>query len=106
MTKMDKNGTQKPTRRRGATWWPLVVAMAGLLILATAVWWGVGRGVSQSSNSVPQADGPRLAVDRDSIDLGTQPFERRVSAVFQVTNIGNSALNMLGEPSVELVEGC
>jgi hypothetical protein len=99
---------KKQSRR--LTWWPLAVALAGLLIVAVGVWWGLGQSAPASqppSQALPTTSAaPRLAVDRDTIDLGMQPFERPVSAVFQVQNVGGDTLRILAEPVVELVEGC
>jgi hypothetical protein len=99
---------KKQSRR--LTWWPVAVALAGLLIVAVGVWWGLGQSAPPSrapiqTPSTTSAD-PHLAVDRDTIDLGMQPFERPVSAVFQVQNVGGDTLRILAEPVVELVEGC
>jgi hypothetical protein len=93
------------------TWWSLAVALAGLLIVAVGVWWGLGQSSAPASQAPSQAPAttpaePRLAVDRGTIDLGMQPFDRTVSAVFQVQNVGGDTLRILAEPVVELVEGC
>lgn len=99
------------TLRGRASWWPLGVAVVvGLLIVAVGVWWVQAGGTPQGNApgtaiQTPLTE-PRLAVDRDIIDVGTQPFERRVSAVFEVQNVGGSTLHILEEPFVELVEGC
>jgi hypothetical protein len=85
--------------------------VAVLLIIAGAVWSQIGRpaaspGAAPQSPQGTQAAGPRLVVDRDTIDLGAQPFDRSVSAVFQAKNVGDITLRILGEPVVELVAGC
>ncbi len=49
---------------------------------------------------------PRLVVDRDLVDLGTLPFNERVTAEFRVQNVGGSDLIILDKPIIELVEGC
>ena len=91
----------------GRPLWPiLLVAGLGLLLLGGGVWWGLGRGSGAPASFTPQAETPRLAVDRESIDLGSQPVNRQVSAVFQVKNVGSQTLRIQGEPTVELVEGC
>jgi hypothetical protein len=49
---------------------------------------------------------PRVSVDRDTIDLGQRPLDVPVEAVFHVQNVGNTTLQIQGEPQVEVVEGC
>jgi len=101
-------GRVKPREAHGRPGWPVAAALAvGVLLLAGGLWW------SQSSTSAqpvpgftPQAGGPRLAVDRDLIDLGVQPLNRTATAIFRVSNVGSSPLQILGEPAVELVQGC
>jgi hypothetical protein len=81
------------------------------MIVVAGVWWWVQPGGSPPGPApvqvVPTSSAqPRLAVDRDIIDVGPQPFERPVSAIFEVQNVGSSTLHILEEPFVELVEGC
>ena len=91
----------------GRSLWPiLLLAGLSLLLLGGGIWWGLERGSGAPANFTPQAETPRLAVDRESIDLGPQPVNRPVSAVFQVKNVGSQTLRIQGEPTVELVEGC
>lgn len=55
----------------------------------------------------PQVTGaPRAEVDRNSIDHGTISFEQPVESVFRIRNIGDQPLMILGEPRVQLMEGC
>lgn len=85
----------------------LVAAAVGVLLIALGVWWVAGGSAPSAARSItPQVGNPRLAVQQDAIDLGVQPFERRVSAVFEVRNVGTGSLSILGEPAVELVQGC
>jgi hypothetical protein len=49
---------------------------------------------------------PRLKVDQEEVDFGNVRFETPVEAIFRVTNVGDQPLKMLGEPTVELLEGC
>jgi hypothetical protein len=70
------------------------------------MWWASARASGPPANFTPQAETPRLAVDREAIDLGPQPLGREVSAVFRVKDVGSQPLRILGKPTVELVEGC
>ena len=79
---------------------PLLVAalMLGLVATGAAVWW--------NRASPPASAGtPRLALDRDLIDLGNARFRVPVSAVFNVTNAGDGVLR-LAASRVEVVSGC
>ncbi len=87
-------------------WLIWLAAGLSLLLLGGGLWWASARASGPPANFTPQAETPRLAVDREAIDLGPQPLGREVSAVFRVKNMGNQPLRILGEPTVELVEGC
>ena len=112
---MAKLRKSRPIRRSGPDGEPvvgrptrlvLVLLGVGLLLLVGGIGWGLNERFGQAPSFTPQANGPRLAVDRTDIDLGVQPANRMVSAVFRVENVGSSALRIQGEPIVELVEGC
>jgi hypothetical protein len=49
---------------------------------------------------------PRLAVERDIIDHGNLPLGSSIETTFVVRNIGDKELDILGNPIVEVVEGC
>ena len=82
-------------RRRG----PLAVflGLAALVLLAVlAVACQSGRASAQ----------PRLEVDRTEIDFGQVQVGKTVRASFELSNVGDQSLRLLGEPEVEVVEGC
>ena len=88
------------------TWLVWLTVGLGLLLLGGGFWWASARASGPPTNFTPQAETPRLAVDREAIDLGPQPLGREASAVFRVKDVGSQPLRILGEPNVELVEGC
>jgi hypothetical protein len=53
-----------------------------------------------------KTSGPRLAVEQDIIDEGDQKLNDYVETTFTLQNIGDEPLKIMGEPQVELVEGC
>ncbi len=75
-----------------------------------AVWYHHWHGdfIAMEEEEISSSDisGPRLAVDRERIDLGILPFNKRAAAEFRVQNVGASDLIILEKPVIELVEGC
>jgi hypothetical protein len=71
------------------------MALAGL----TTLWWQTSAGDAAGGT-------PRLVADRTEVDLGKHPFDAPVRAVFTLTNAGDGRLSILGEPLVDVVEGC
>jgi hypothetical protein len=94
-----RRGDAAYLRRRRRWLWLIaglpIVALAGL----TAVWWQAGSGDAAGGT-------PRLVADRTEVNLGRQPFDAPVRAVFTLTNAGDGLLSILGEPRVDVVEGC
>src|SRR5262245_45888553 len=75
----------------------VIVAGVTLLLLS--------RG--QQSTYEPMIKGsPRLEVDQEEVNYGNVRFETPVESVFRVTNVGDQPLKLLGEPVIELLEGC
>jgi hypothetical protein len=55
----------------------------------------------------PEVTGaPRAEVEPTSIDHGTKRYEQPVESVFRIRNVGDQPLLILGEPRVQLIEGC
>ena len=49
---------------------------------------------------------PRAQLDQTELDYGDVKLNSTITSVFKVRNIGDQLLRILGEPQVELVEGC
>ncbi len=109
---MAKSGkkTYRAERRRRRPVGPLVlIASGGLLLVAILAFALVNRSATQSApppGFTPQAEGPRIAVDREVMDFGKRPLDIPVEAVFRVRNVGSAPLRIQGRPQVEVVEGC
>ena len=89
--------------------WPFVVIGVGalLIIVVGFLAWRGGTSSAKSASATPQVTGgPKLSVDRDSIDFGKLPLDQTVRAEFKLKNIGDQPLRIVGEPRVELVKGC
>lgn len=102
MSKLRKPQPAQPPQR--PTWLlPAVIVGAIVIVLAiVAVLTGTRREPFE-----PEVTGePRAQVDQSSIDHGAVRFNQPVESVFRIRNVGDQPLNILGEPRVELVEGC
>lgn len=77
----------------------VVLLVAGVLALRTP---------SSSAPAVaPEVTGsPRLAVDQTVVDEGLVKLDTIVRTSYRLRNVGDQPLHILGEPQVELVEGC
>jgi hypothetical protein len=104
-----KKSTKRSTKRR-SNWSkgpvPMLLALAGVLIVTAAL---VLRAQSnrQTEVFIPQANGgPKLSVDKETIDFGKVKMGKMVQASFKVTNLGDGDLRFLKAPYIEVVEGC
>jgi hypothetical protein len=69
---------------------------------------GSGGQKQFDSNFEPEVSGaPRVEVVQDDvIDYGDVKLGTTVTTTYNVRNVGDETLAILGEPIVELVEGC
>ncbi len=75
------------------------MVVAGLVFLE--------RPGSQAATVAPQVTGqPKLAVDRDKLDFGTVPLNKPVEATFKLTNVGDKPLQIEGQPTIQVKQGC
>lgn len=102
MTKKVRHKKQQaPTSR---PLWLWAGASVLLLLVGSLVIW---NGLSREPAPPPQVTGaPRLAVDQTTIDEGDVPLGKTIRSVFRLHNVGDQPLAVLGEPPVEVVEGC
>lgn len=85
--------------------WPWLAVVGALLIIGGGlmIWSPFGA----ASTAAPEmTGGPRLAVDQTVIDEGYVKLDTRVRTTFRLKNVGDQALHIIGQPQVELVEGC
>ncbi len=72
------------------------------VLLGVLVFQEMGGSPGSSGSS-----GPRLAVDRERIDLGRVVYDKSVRAVFTIKNVGDQPLQISERQiTVKLVEGC
>lgn len=90
--------TRKPTGRKFSWIGGLLALMIGLFVFAFT---------SQKPAYTPEVSGePRAQLDQTEIDYGDVKLNTTLTSVFKVRNISDQLLKILGEPQVELVEGC
>jgi cell division septal protein FtsQ len=87
--------------------WLLVVMAMGAVLIVVVGFLAWNGSNSKKPSATPQVTGgPKLSVDRDSIDFGKLPLDQPVRAEFKLKNVGDQPLAIKGEPRVELVKGC
>jgi hypothetical protein len=84
--------------------WLWSAAVALFLVVGGIVVW---NQPDRQTTTPPQVTGaPRLAVDQTTIDEGNVPLGKSIRSAFHLQNVGDRSLQILGEPQVEVVEGC
>lgn len=110
MAKSGRKTYRAERHRRQRPIGPLALIAGGsLLLIAILAFTLVSRDAAVGGappGFTPQAEGPRIAVDREVIDFGKRPLDIPVEAVFRVRNVGSAPLRIQGAPQVEVVEGC
>lgn len=102
---MSKN--MSPSGGRDSKTTLTLVALVAGAILLLLVGIGIWRVVSTSNPGAASATGgPQLAVDQERVDLGRQPFDKRVRAEFQVKNVGDRPLTLDASRPIKALEGC
>ncbi len=94
----------EPVGRPGPRRLPAILILAaGALVLGAGVLILLLAGQSVGGSL---ATGPQILVDRTEIDFGQIPVNQRVKADFTLTNGGGQALQIVGQPQVDVVKGC
>jgi hypothetical protein len=108
MSKKRRSKKTKASPKRQFPWLWLAVGGAVLLVIGglSLVWPSSDSGVV-SLDVTPEVTGaPRLAVDQEVIDEGYIKLDKTIRTTFRLRNVGDEPLYVMGEPAVELVEGC
>jgi hypothetical protein len=98
--------SKQPAARQTTPSWllPALLLGIGAILVGLAVWVSQ-RG--QQTPFTPQVTGrPAAEIDQDVFEYGDVRFNTPMETVFRVRNVGDQPLRILGEPRVELVEGC
>lgn len=59
-----------------------------------------------SGQTEPENGTPKVVVNQTTIDEGYQKRNKTIRTSFTLRNEGDATLRILGEPKVELIEGC
>ena len=93
-----KNNAQPKSQR--SLWLWVAAAIAVLFVVG-------GISLLLISGQTGSEDGtPKVAVNQTIIDEGYQKLNKTIRTSFTLRNDGDATLQILGEPKVELVEGC
>ena len=96
--KSRKNNAQPKSQR--SLWLWGAAAIAVLFVVG-----GIGL-LLFSGQSGTEAGMPKVTVNQTTIDEGYQKLDKAIRTSFILRNDGDATLQILGEPKVELVEGC
>lgn len=102
---MSKSKKLQPTKSSQRPTWLLPAVIVGAIVVVLAIVAAM-TGSRRESFEPEVAGAPRAEVDQTSIDHGAVRFEQPVESVFRVRNVGDQPLTILGEPRVELLQGC
>ena len=97
-----RRGRSAPQRKRNRL--PLVIVAGGAMLIAGTIWAATS---GEKADFVPAVTGaPRMVISQERVDYGDVKLNTPVETVFTIQNTGDQPLRILGEPQVELVEGC
>jgi hypothetical protein len=86
--------------------WLVPAILVGLGLVLSAIALLLLRD-GQSQPFTPEITGkPKAVLDQTYFDYGDVRFNTPVETVIRVKNVGDEPLNILGEPQVQVVEGC
>jgi hypothetical protein len=86
--------------------WLVPAILAGLGVVLSAVAFFLIRAAQQEPYTPEVTGRPSAVIDQKYFDYGDVHFDSPVETTFKVKNVGDEPLIFLGEPQVELVEGC
>ena len=82
-------------------WWLWAAIAAAVVLIVGGLSMMLISGGSDTTNGTP-----KLVVDQTVVDEGYVTLNTPVRTSFTIRNEGDGPLRVLGEPQVQLVEGC
>jgi len=105
MTKRTIRKQKNRRKSKPSTWVWAAIAGAVLLVVGGLVL--LFGGNDSPAGFTPEVTGaPSLKADRMQIDEGDVKLGVTKRTVFRLTNVGDKSLELMGEPQVQVVEGC
>jgi hypothetical protein len=98
-----KNGRKDVSSAPRRLPWLWIAAGAAAVLIVGGV---VIASAPASPASPAVAGAPRLSVDPTTVDEGYVKYGTPVHETFRLSNLGDRPLQILGQPEVELVQGC
>jgi hypothetical protein len=103
MSKKSRSRKKKPLPRQSLWPWLAGIGVLALIVGGVVVWTSSRPGPAVT----PQVEGaPKLAVDQTVVDEGYVQYNVPVRTTYRLSNVGDQPLKIVGQPMVELVDGC
>ena len=100
-----KSRSRKNQSSSRQSFWPWLAGIGVLLlIVGVVVVWTSSRPETAVAPQVVGA--PKLIVDQTVVDEGYLQYNVPVRTTYRLSNVGDQPLKIVGQPMVELVEGC
>ena len=103
MSKKSNPRKRKPSSLQSLWPWLAGIGVLVLIVGGVVVWTTSRPGAAVP----PQVVGaPKLAVDQTVVDEGYMQYNVPVRTTYRLSNVGDQPLKIVGQPMMELVEGC
>ena len=103
MSRKSRPSKNQPSSRQSLWPWLAGIGVLALIVGGVVVWTSSSPGAAVT----PQVVGaPKLVVDQTVVDEGYLQYNVPVHTTFRLSNVGDQPLKIVGQPMVELVEGC
>ena len=99
---MSRRNRSRATPHRGRTI-ALIGGLASLVLVVLAYVWLQPTPARVAAD--PNAAG-RLVASSSTVDLGRVPFDQLAEARFELANTGSGTVHLVGNPKVQMLEGC
>lgn len=95
---------QKAAKPQTLSRLPLILGLGAILVIGALL---LSVLANQRPPYIPEVTGrPAVQVSQTSFDYGDQHYNNPVTTEFKVKNTGDQTLLILGDPQIEILEGC